>query len=534
MAEEDWEKYAVSSEESSNESDEWSQYETSSSETFTDEPEKSKPTIAGEAMKIAGQGASGLAFDLPNIGNKPISELIAGQVGANLEKGYMMGLDRMDIAKRILLAGPSGVITKEVAQETLHTKMGFPVPPEPETRIGKILGLGANYIGQAIAYGKASEVSRPSQNLKIPKPNQVTDAINQVDKNVDAMARVNSETLSRENDRIKTTQLFDKIKDNDSVSKLEVQRRTVADEQAVYVQERLAVKASKALGEKFAEEYHAKANGKYLSVEDYEESLSNVLKSKGIIDESGQINQYKNLSPSEQKVLNLYEESKSKTPNDVIQMDVQKIPLTEVDSRLKSVLSRGKQYGSGDHILTELRYEFSDKVAELREVGKKFAQDFKDRNAVWDTFKPFGRRGEADVKTGIGIFENLAHENPANVYPQNQRMMDFIKKYAGEDPSEPVKKLSGEIKGIKTSAQNKEMQSMFSFDELKSRIQNSEIKALNRAGEMKRSLGNLFELAKKKESELDMKKRIALELVGLTALSEGVKYGAKKAIKGRF
>jgi len=478
-----------------------------------------KPSLGSEAAKVAGQFASGLAMDLPNIGNKPIAELVAGYPGSNAEIGMEMGKNLKD---RILSGSTAGALSFDVPeQETMNSKFGFPVPPQPETKVGKILGIGANIAGQAITGKVAFNRLRPSSNLKLPKPEQVDQAIRQVDENIGNLVKSNSEAISREAERIKTTKLFRDIKVNDEIGQLELQKRTLADQQAVRVQSRIAVKASQELGKKFGSEYESAMNGKYVTLDDYQEALGNVLKKYGIIDETGAIDPNINLSPSQKKVLNLYNAVLEKRPNDVVQFDVEKMPLAEVDKNLKSVLIRGKQYGSGDHILTDLRYEFSDKVAELRKIGSKFAQDFKDRNAVFDTFKPFGRRGEADVKTAIGVIENLASENPASVYPQNQRMMDFLKKYAGEDPSHPVKEVGKKIVGIKKSTANDDLQAMYSFDEMASRIKASEAQALTRAEQMKAGLGELFERAKIKEASDAAKKSVA-KYVGLSAAGAAI------------
>lgn len=480
--------------------------------------ESTKPTITSEAKKIGGQFLSGLAMDIPNIGKKPISEVLAGQPGSNFEVG-------MKITDAIISRDAS-----KLNQPTLNSKFGFPVPPEPETNVGKILGLGANLAGQAITGRIIANAMRTSLNLKLPKSSNIEDAIRQVETNTKNLVETNQATLSREADRMKTTKLFRDIKNNETLSAYEVEKRVLADKQAIKVQDRLALKASKELGNKFGEEYQAAANGKYITLDDYQESLEGVLRKYGIIDDAGEANPNANLSTSQQKVLNLYNDLKSKRPNDVIQFDVEKMPLTELDRNLKSVLVRGKQYGSGDHILTDLRYEFSDKVADLRKIGSKYAQDFKDRNAVFDVFKPFGRRGEADVKSGISLFENLASEDPSKVYPQNQRMMEFISKYAGEDPSAPVKAVGGKIKSLKLSSAEDDLRSKFSFDELESRITNSTMRAMERAEDMKVRLSQLKETAIQKEAKDALKKKIAV-YAGSAAAGTVAGAGAVDAVK---
>jgi hypothetical protein len=61
----------------------------SSNITYVDEQTSndSKPTIASEALKVAGQGAVGLSGGTLDTGNKPMSEVLAGMVGTNVLKG---------------------------------------------------------------------------------------------------------------------------------------------------------------------------------------------------------------------------------------------------------------------------------------------------------------------------------------------------------------------------------------------------------------------------------------------------------------
>lgn len=473
---------------------------------------ESKPTLASEAGKVAMQGASGLLLDIPKIGDKPIAELFAGHPGSSI-----------DLGMRIRDAVESKDLSK-IKQDTLNSKYGFPVPPEPETGVGKVLGIAANLAGNYVSGGAIEKSLRQSFNLKYPKPEQVEEAMKTVENNVKQMVEQNRASFSEAKDRANTTKLFRDIQNNDRISKLELGKRLLADKKAVDVQDRLALKASKELGAKFGLEYEAKAAGKTVSLDDVQEGLGNVLKRSGIIDEAGEKIPGMNISPAQQKVYKMYEAIKSGADKGEMILDDIKIgenrtlPLDKFDRSLKQILVRGKQYGQGDHILTDLRYEFSDKIAELREVGKKFAQDFKARNAIFDTFKPFGKRGETDVKAGIGLFENLAAEDPAQVFPQNRRMMEFLKKYGGEDPSEPIRKLGGEIKGIKLGSAEEDMKTMFSLDEMASKISRSEQDAISRAMDMKDRMGKLLEVS--------VKKRDIAEKIKKTAIYAGTALGA--------
>ena len=180
--------------------------------------------------------------------------------------------------------------------------------------------------------------------------------------------------------------------------------------------------------------------------EDYAITLKSYLENRGVIDGNGELYPGVNLNTPEGAVYGLYK--KHVTPEGVIDFGVPEIPLIQLDKEIKGIL---RKFKSGDHALTDLRMEFSPYLKKGNVVRAKYVQDYKARNAIFDTFKTFGRRGPEDVKTGIGVFENLANEDPSKIFPQNRRMMDFLKKWAGEDPSAPVVSLGKEIKGINES-----------------------------------------------------------------------------------
>ena len=476
--------------------------------------EKSQPTFGSESAKIAGQFASGLALDIPNIGNKPISELIGGTPLSYAELGKKIMEDWRGLPDRVksfALAGASSLKFPE--QATLHSEFGFPVPPQPETGIGKILGVGANLVGQALVGNKIQKsLTRPaSYNLKYPSSSQIEKAIKQMDENVGKMHTENENILSTERARTETSKLFRNIKNNEDISSLEVQRRTVADQQAIRVQKELGGRASKKLGEAFFEEYSEAGKDQYVTHDNYREGLESVLQKSGVVDEAGELIDG-GVDPNSPtgKILKLYQDAKNKYSNDVYSLNSDgkmikpSMPLLELDKNLKSVLIQGKQYGSADRVMTDLRYEFSQKVAPLRKIGKKYASDFQLRNSVFDNFNIYNRmgfrRGTGNERTGIGVLENISHENPASVYPQNKRMMEFLRKYAGEDPSEPLKNIRARITSIKTGAENEDLQSKFRFDEMESRIKTSEAVALQRAEQVKADMLKLMDRAKLKEA----------------------------------
>ena len=503
-----------------------------------------KPTLSSEAGKVAGQFATGLSQDLLDVGNKPISELTSGSVGSNMELGALMTSNLPDRIKSFAMAGALSADIPQ--QETMHSKFGFPVPPQPETKVGKILGLGARITGQAITGKLLYNSMKPSSNLKLPKSSQVEQAISKVDENVGELIKDNAATISREADRAKTSKLFRDIQVNDELGNLELQKRNLSDQQAIKVQNKLAIKASSELNKNYAEKYKPAIKGKFISYDDYKSGLEEVLTENGIIDSQGNEIPGIKISKSDKSVLNLYKDAVGNKPNELIrdsltnniigEKDINpRIPLDELDSKLESILIKGRQYGSGDHVLTDIRHKFTGYVAEIKEIGKEFAPDYQQRNAVFDKFKPnftrIGyRRGDADVSSGIGVLENLSDENPAKVFPQNQRMMDFLQTYGGEDPSHPVKKVSLKIKGLKTSAADTDMRSMFSMDEMASKIKNSETQAIERAKQMKANLGGLLERVKAKEATLSRNKRIALEIAGITGATEAVRFALKKAV----
>ena len=143
------------------------------------QPAQEKPSVGGEALKVAGQFGSGLLFDLPNIGAKPISELIGGQPLASMEKGVLLAGKGREVLDRFMKGGLPTAAQTPVEQETLNSKYGFPVVPQPETGVGKVLGLGANIAGQAVA-GKALTSAMTNIPKMIPNLSKAEAVFNEV------------------------------------------------------------------------------------------------------------------------------------------------------------------------------------------------------------------------------------------------------------------------------------------------------------------------------------------------------------------
>lgn len=485
-----------------------------------------KPSILSESLKVALQGVSGASQNLLDITNKPISELTSGEVGSRFEEGYLIGkkirtANKEDIAstiKRFVNSGLIGIAeSMESPRDTLSSKYGFPSLPQPETGVGKALGIVANIVGQGLVLGRLGQGSR-NANLKMPSSSQIDKAISTIDSNVTKIKSANSENLFRTHDGIEVNAIEQSIKDNHAISQLELNKTKLSDSISQEIQgspgnKGLGVKASKKLGEEFYKEYQKYA-GEEVYVDDVLDGIGKVLQKYGIIDGKGERVPESSPNQPQAKVLNFYESLKGNKPNDIIQIESKKVTLGEFDKGLKSLFGKGRQYGSEDYILTDIRHAMSNYVSKLREVGTEFAPDFQLRNAVYDKFHIFDRigfrRGSGDQSSGMKVLENLGHENPAGTLPQNERMMDFLKEYSGKDPSSNVRNIGTQIRGIKQASEARKIASKILILNMERDKFNTELKASKEADLMKEKLGNLKISARIREARTALKKKVAI------------------------
>jgi hypothetical protein len=91
-----------------------------------------KSDIGGIASQ-AGLGAlSGLSMNLLDTGNKPMSEIVAGDVGANIMKGASLAKNPMEAFKRFAQGGMMSAQSIDPIQEATLAQNGFPTLPQPQ------------------------------------------------------------------------------------------------------------------------------------------------------------------------------------------------------------------------------------------------------------------------------------------------------------------------------------------------------------------------------------------------------------------
>lgn len=500
------------------------------------------PSLKSESLKVGLQFASGLSQGAIDPGIKPFAETVAGIPGSSAELGSLMLSDMPNRIKNAALSGPNAFKIPE--QETLHERTGFPVLPQPETGLGKALGLAANIAGNVAGFSVVASALKIKP-LKLPSSAQVEDSIVKLESNIGEMTAGNNNIIKVGKSRATSDNILRNTAKAEQLEALELQKRTLADKAAVKIQTKEAMKASKKLGDEFGVEYEEAAAGKKILIDDYQAGLEETLMEAGILDDAGKLIQNVPISPSERKVLDLYGQVKTRKGGKVIHLDadVQEMDLITLDKNLKTVLVNNKQFGPGDHILSILRQKFSETVSGLRDVGRKFGQDFRDRNAVFAVFKPFSRKGTADVKQGIGVLENLASENPANVFPQNERIMSFMKKFTGSDPSDEVKSVGATIRNVNSQANLANTKATMTQAELNARLTAETGRNIQKGKEVKANLLNLKEIAVEREianlersrrikDVSDTAKRVAGRVAGTAATAGAVFAGAKLGLKG--
>lgn len=508
-----------------------------------------KPSIASEAGKIALQAADGASQGLLDVGNKPFSELAAGEVGSKLNEGVLIGqkiraASSKDIAetiKKFSMSGVQGIADAMQVDQgaTLHSKYGFPSLPQPETGIGKALGMVAKIAGQAVAFAPFEGSLSPSSNVKLPKVEQINSAMAKIDQNVSTIKDTNAENLFRTQDGIDTNNITQKIKDTETLSKLETDKTKLADSVAREIQGKpgekgLAVKASQKLGQDYYKEY-SKYSSKPVHMDDVQDGTSQLLQQYGIIDGKGEMVPDAKINEPQAKVLEFYKELKSNEADGKTPKYGKSITAGELDSKFKDVLGKGRQYGSEEHILTDFRYIISDFLPEeMKAVKTQFAPDFQLRNAAYDRFHVFDRigfrRGSGDQTSGTNLLHNVSHEDPAMIDPHNERIMDFLKRYGGKDPSEPVKQVGKQIVNVKQAAQTRAIGSQVLLQNMKRDIFNTNLKAEQSAAELKDGLDRLKVSAQIKEAK-DLKAKNIKTYAATAAGTLGIGHLATGLIK---
>lgn len=132
-----------------------------------------KPTFGSELGRVALQGASGLAFDIPNIGRKPISEIVGGQPLSYMNRAARLAQDPRAAFGSFLTSGPQGFADRlNNVRESTPADFGFPVLPEPQTKLGKAAGMVANLGGQLISGNLLGKVLTPRPVLGPNLPSQ--------------------------------------------------------------------------------------------------------------------------------------------------------------------------------------------------------------------------------------------------------------------------------------------------------------------------------------------------------------------------
>lgn len=166
-----------------------------------------------------------------------------------------------------------------------------------------------------------------------------------------------------------------------------------------------AVGYSRKIGESFNEDYLKAIKGKKVSEDDAYAILHQTVKDAGLLDEA-MYNPSKWSSAEAQvyKIFNKYagvvrESAELKSAGKG--RPTVNIPLEDFDRDIRDVVGafRGKQWGSGEHILTDLRRNasqiLSSQYKDLNPVNAKWGEKFKLRNALFQRVRPFDKTGDA-------------------------------------------------------------------------------------------------------------------------------------------
>lgn len=534
----DWDKYLATdkpTESSPSSGDEWDKFAVSAKSEESDTPDvKFLPSSKEEAMSEAGavglKALSGATEGLTEVGLKPVSEAVAGQVGLQVETGVKLGkLIRENYKTMIkgLAINPMTEIGKRINEvsgslETLNSKYGIPVPPQPETGIGKILGMGAQAIGGA-STAKNFENMVKSGKFKIKSEN-ITDAKAGIESNLKTNIAMTDEQLAIAKGRSKFEEdMIHGINDKIKISTLENELSDVSYRQSEAIHGNpdeigLGLKASKNLNKAYwkrAEPYF----NQEIHMDDAIDSVKSYLQKTGVVDVDGRPIPNIEIHQDQAKALKLYKELKPFDDVGEVQFNPKKIKVGDLKKQMDGVF--GKGYGA-ENIKNEIFQSVTSYVKGLKEVNKEFVTDYQARNGVFDKFNIFNRigwrKGDVGLNSGSEVLKNVANENPAAINRDNLKLMDFIKKYTGEDPSLPVKKVSGDIVGVKNNAMARQTKSMYEISALETKIRNNQARSMQNAQRMISSLNEIEAIVKRQE--------------GIKAAIKGAVIGGAKIMAG--
>lgn len=487
-------------------------------------PSSMEETIS-EAGRVALKGVAGATGGLSEIGLKPIGELVGGESLKNLGLGVLLSKNLKDRIKAFSVSGGfDSSIMKDTERKTLNSEFGFPVPPQPETGIGKILGIGAEVIG-GLRTGKNLETAVLKHGFnKLPSSAKIDSAIEAIDSNVKTNIAINESKLAEATTRTAFEEkMINKIRDERVISDLNNEMSEVAYSQAERVHGKpgeigLAVIARKNLNKAYWKDAEPFFN-KEVPIDDVIEGVQTKLQNHGIIDGRGEIVPGAEMSKEHGKLLIFYNKVNKRDPNGIVSYDLKKIKIGVLKKTLESELGRG--HGS-ENLVSEIVQGVGEYVKELKEVNMKYVTDYQASNGVYDKFNVFTkigwRRGDVSLNNGAKFFENLASEDPSKINRDFVKEIDFLKKYSGEDPSEPVRGLSNEILNVKKSALDRQFKAMNSLDEMGAKISKNAERSLKNGQEMIGNLKSIGEFVKNKEA---FKARIKNTAVGAAKLAVG-------------
>lgn len=505
------------------------------------EPEANGPTVGSEALKIAGRGLAGASQGILDIGETSPVEAIGGIPASYMEKGSkLVSQDQIKSAiQKFVMSGSTGLVDaiNNAPVESINSKLGLsPLLPQPETVVGRALGMAANIAGSALTGGRAFGITPRSvkqavksgttlgmeskltkANVRLPSSLEIEQAIKGV---VDSNAElVNKNLVSKTElyDSLDVNQLNYKIRDSANIQKLEEIKNNLSFDAAEEISGTpggnigLGLKASKNLNEKYWQEVKPYYNAeKY--VEDLRGNIESTLQNHGVMDAAGKLVEGAEISRDHSKLLKLYEKMAPEVKEGVVDLgaDLRKIKVGEFRTMLEETLGKGD---GANNLAVDVFQEAGKDVKGLKAITASYAPKYQIRNAVFDKFNIFNRigwrRGEASRNSGASAIDNVANIDPSKINLDNVKMFDFIKEYTGKDPSSSVKSISGGIKKIMEESSARDIKSKIMKQDMARNIFKSEQSSFIKSKEMIDTLQRLKISAKIKETKTAALQRAA-------------------------
>lgn len=407
------------------------------------EPQDS-PAIITSLLSGVSQGA------LRNIAEQPMLSAMGGPAVANFQNSAKGAVDLANLIPGVNLENTyqgSGVFPEastakgKIAQTALESL----IPMASQTFLSKI--KNAPKAGEIET--KLSELeSNAAFQQKLVEGSKKAEAgriINEYDleigrKKQDLVGIQRSMLSARQNAKTSVETFRAQATNLDNVASQEGHNLTIKMREAY-------PKYASTLSNEFSGEFQKASKGVELPFEEYRNSIEKVAFKNRLYERLEMAPE--SMSPEEKKVLSYIDRIRNME-------GVERVKLSDIDQEISGIISpaRGKQWSSGQHILSDLREAFMDVAGEysdaMRVVRAKFKPKLQFKNRMYEAIDPFNKSGNLDTTKGTSYFKSIAQ---GRGLPDDNIFLTRIEEELGTGYLGNLKKIQGDIQN--TEAQTK-------------------------------------------------------------------------------